>query len=212
MQEKEEPQNSQAQKQNEGGWREAVIKDVFNEVKLELLHASEISLILKEYNDIFSDFDPRPYSQRTLSDDFLAEAKKASKVKKIGELELKFLAPEGKRVPAQEAMIKKRLHEYFRKHNALLHAEMHSIKMYGVKLTLLGFGMLILATYFKIIELKAPADFEMLYAFMLTILEPAGWFTAWTGLDHIIYKPREKNEDHEFYEKMSRAKISFTSY
>ena len=32
-----------------------------------------VSLVLESYNDIFSDFDPRNYSERALSDDFLIE-------------------------------------------------------------------------------------------------------------------------------------------
>ena len=49
-----------------------------------LLKKSEISLSLDNYDDIFSDFDPRPFSQRALSDDFLIEAKKASRDKVSG--------------------------------------------------------------------------------------------------------------------------------
>ena len=36
-----------------------------------LLKKGEISLLLDSYTGIFSDFDPRPYAERTLSDDFL---------------------------------------------------------------------------------------------------------------------------------------------
>ena len=46
-----------------------------HEIK-ELLEKTQISLWLDDYADIFSDFDPRPFSQRALSDDFLNEAKK----------------------------------------------------------------------------------------------------------------------------------------
>jgi len=35
--------------------------------KKKLLQLSEISLIIDTYDDIFSDFDPRPYSQRALA-------------------------------------------------------------------------------------------------------------------------------------------------
>ena len=59
--------------------------------KKKLLQLSEISLIIDTYDDIFSDFDPRPYSQRALSDDFLLEARKASKDKVSGTFELNFL-------------------------------------------------------------------------------------------------------------------------
>ena len=37
-----------------------------------------ISLWIDSYDDIFSDFDPRPFSARNISDDFLYEVKKTS--------------------------------------------------------------------------------------------------------------------------------------
>ena len=58
------------------------------------LREGNISLILDDYNDLFSDFDPRHYSERALSDDFLAESKRASRDKPAGSLEVKFLVPE----------------------------------------------------------------------------------------------------------------------
>lgn len=33
-------------------------------------------MILERYSDLFSDFDPRPYNSRTISDDFIDEVKK----------------------------------------------------------------------------------------------------------------------------------------
>lgn len=67
------------------------------EEKEKLLKLSEICLILDTYDDIFSDFDPRPYDERGLSDDFLSEARKAVKKKPSETIELKFLIPANKR-------------------------------------------------------------------------------------------------------------------
>ena len=200
------------QEQTKGGWREWIVRELFDEKKQELLHLSEISLILNEYNDIFSDFDPRPYLERSLSDDFLFEAKKASKVKTSGEVELTLLIPENERKPASETVIKKRLHEYFKKHHELMRKEIMETQVKGVKLTLLGFGLLIIATYTRIEEFRHPFMVSDLIVFLTTILEPAGWFTCWTGMEQIFIKPREKKEDFEFYEKMARAKINFITY
>ena len=50
-------------------------KEMSDEEKQKILEMSEISLILDTYDDMFSSFDPRPYSQRALSEDFLSEAK-----------------------------------------------------------------------------------------------------------------------------------------
>ena len=48
------------------------------------LREGNISLILDSYNDMFSDFDPRSFSERALSDDFLSECKRAARDKDIG--------------------------------------------------------------------------------------------------------------------------------
>lgn len=44
--------------------------------KQSLLELAEVSILLDSYDDIFSDFDPSAYSERTLSDDFIIQAKK----------------------------------------------------------------------------------------------------------------------------------------
>ena len=79
--------------------------------KQQLLKMSEISLIIDTYDDIFSDFDPRPFDQRTISDDFLFEIKRASKEKPSGVIELKFMMPEKLRKPEQEVLIRKGIRE-----------------------------------------------------------------------------------------------------
>mgnify|MGYP001602887187 CR=1 FL=1 len=48
---------------------------------------------MSEYADIFSDFDPRHFSKRALSDDFLIEAQKASTDKNVGNVEIRLLFP-----------------------------------------------------------------------------------------------------------------------
>ena len=74
--------------------KEIIIKKSFREYEQKILHLSEISILLDNYDDIFSDFDPRPYSERSLSDDLLNEARKASRDKNTGRLELRFLISE----------------------------------------------------------------------------------------------------------------------
>ena len=56
-----------------------------------------ISLILDNYDDIFSDFDPRPYTVRALSDDFLNECRKAI-IEKGENIELRFLLSKKQRL------------------------------------------------------------------------------------------------------------------
>ena len=44
---------------------------------VQLQPRKEISFWLDSYDDLFSDFDPRPYAQKGFSEDFLDEAKRA---------------------------------------------------------------------------------------------------------------------------------------
>src|SRR3989338_7043716 len=46
--------------------------------------------------------------------------------------------------------------------------------------------------------------------FFETLLEPAGWFTAWTGMDQLFYTAHEHKSELDFY--MSRIEFSKTSY
>jgi len=174
--------------------------------KLHLL--SEISLWLDSYDDIFSDFDSRPFSQRALSDDFLTEAKKASKDKASGIIELRLLVPEAKRDPHHEAMIKKRLHEHFRKHHDLLHAEIREILGKGFMFTFLGVIFMFITT----IIMFSNQERTLSRSFMIILFEPAGWFLFWEGLGQIVFESKKKKPELSFYEKMSKSEITFLAY
>ena len=176
------------------------------ESERKLLRLSEISLQLDTYDDIFSDFDARPYSNRALSDDFLIESKKASKDKPSGGIELKFLMPTRERNSQNEILIKKRLHEHFTKHYIILKEEVINLKKKGIIMALAGVFMIFIATYLFSINQSWPIKF------LEVLLEPAGWFTAWTGLEDIYYTGRELKRNLDFYEKMSKAEINFLSY
>ncbi len=174
-------------KKNEGGLREG-----------------NISLILDSYDDLFSDFDPRGYSEKALSDDFLVECKKASKDKEE-RLELRFLVPKQKRNYVDEARIKKRLKRHFHKHFHEKKKEIKSIKKEGIMWFFLGAVIMIIATF--LYEQKS-----LFLKFLFTISQPAGWFTFWEGLGKIFIEARKKIPDYEFYEKMKNSQIRFLDY
>lgn len=79
-----------------------------NHLKLNSIHIS-----LDEYDDIFSDFDPLPYSDRTLSDDFLKELRKHDLHEKDQKINIHFSIPKVLRIIKTESLIKKRLKSYF---------------------------------------------------------------------------------------------------
>ncbi len=186
--------------------RKAQIRD--EELKKELLARGEISVILDTYDDIFSDFDPRPYSQRGLSEDFLAEAKKAASATADGNhLHLGFMIPKLQRNPEHEGLIKKRLREYFKKRAENLQAEKNRIVQKGAAMALIGFALILTASYVVSLERK-----EFIYSVLLVVLEPGGWFLAWSGLDAIFMGAQQKDEEIIFNRRMGKAEIVFAEY
>jgi len=165
-----------------------------------------ISLILDSYDDIFSDFDPRPYSERALSDDFLMECKKAAR-DKDDRPELRFLAPKNKRDFKDEIRIKKRLKEHFQRHHKDLDKEIRMIRLRGVSWIALGALLMLGATF--VLSLK---DQSFFYNLLIIVIEPAGWFTFWEGLNMLFFTAKEKMSDYEFYKKMSKSEIVFLDY
>lgn len=177
-----------------------------DEERTRLLKISEISLWIDTYDDIFSDFDPRPYSQRALSDDFLLEAKKASREKTSGKIELVFLIPQEKRSSELEAVIRKRLHEHFRKHAEILSGEVKTIRDRGIKMVVCGFSLLAASSY---VVWKSHESY--LITLLRVVSEPSGWFLSWEGMNHILYAPKQKIADLDFYRKMAGCDIEFYS-
>ena len=174
--------------------------------RMRLMQLSEISLWLDTYDDIFSDFDPRPYSERALSDDFLSEAKKASKEKTSGRIELRFIVPEEQRDNDLEVIIRKRLHEHFRKHAVRLEDEAKMLQRRGVVTAASGFVLMMMASY---VSWRKSDSF--IYSMLMTVLEPSGWFITWFGLDQLFYTSNQKKPDLEFYRKMAKCDIEFMS-
>ena len=187
------------------GDRKEVLRKSENE-KRKILDLSEVSLTLDTYDDIFSDFDPRVFSQRAISQDLLDELKRATR--EINEkLHLTFIIPRDKRNWEEEETIKSRLRAHFKRHHALLVDEIRKIRRKGITMAVFGVIMIALAAFVSSLELS-----NFLWHFLIIILEPAGWFTAWTGLEDIYYTGREIKKDLVFYEKMSNAEIEFVSY
>ena len=182
------------------------MNSVFKE-KEDLLSKSELSIWLDRYEDIYSDFDSRPFTDRALSDDFIAEAKKRSKEKPTGTIELKLMMPEKGRKQTEEELIVKSLHAYFRRLSNQLKAEMNELKRKGLLLTLLGITIMICAVYVSLLN-----DKSFLINTARVILEPAGWFFTWTGLDHIFYISGKKSAEYNFVSRMAHAKITFLSF
>jgi hypothetical protein len=168
------------------------------------IREGNISLILDSYDDIFSDFDPRHYTERALSDDFLLECKKAS-VDKEDQIELRILVPKNKRVYPDEAKIKKRLKEHFHKHYKEKEKEIKKIKASGFLWFFVGVALMV----FGVILFEKEG---FIFTLLLIMSEPAGWFFFWEGLGKVFMESKKKKPDYDFYRKMSHAEILFLDY
>ncbi|MEK6888055.1 MAG: hypothetical protein AABX14_03865 [Candidatus Aenigmatarchaeota archaeon] len=173
----------------------------------EILSKSEISLRVDSYNDIFSSFDPRPYSQKSLSVDFISEAKRAARDKTSGSLELKLLMEKKKRSAVHEKMIKKRMRNHFMRHRDMLLKEKKSMIRTGVSFIVSGILLMFIATL-----ILFGGETTLLATFMIVLLEPGGWFLFWEGLNQIVFEVKKINPDLKFYNKMTKCRIEFLSY
>lgn len=167
----------------------------------------QISIWLDSYDDIFSDFDPRPYSERILSDDFIAELKKVSREEVFDISELRLLLHEKVRSPESEPTIIKRIHTYFRKGNNRLARRMKIIRGSAILLALSGMVLILLASY---ISGMNSDKFYMKILFVL--FEPAGWFFVWTGMDDLFFTGRKRKDELDFFSKMAKTKVVFASF
>jgi hypothetical protein len=166
-----------------------------------------ISLWLDDYDNIFSDFDPRPYSTRTLSDDFIDETKKVTYEAKPGLFDVTFLIPQNKRNRNMEKVINRRLHAHFNKHHQMLEKEFRNLRRKGFLVCLLATFLMFTATSMVYLEDQHPV-----FSYILVLLEPSAWFAWWFGLDHIFYISKANRHELEFNRKMSRAEIRFDAY
>jgi len=168
---------------------------------------SELLIWLDDYADLFSDFDPRPFSQRAMSFDFLSELRRASR-DKYGEISFGLLIPKDKRDMKKDNIVRKRLNEYFEKHYLRYKDETKGVLRKGLLFCIAGIILMFIATY---ILFKSP-DKNLLMNFLIVLLEPAGWFLFWEGLNISIFESRKKKPFLEFYKKMTDSRIHFSSY
>lgn len=170
----------------------------------------DITLQLDHYDDIFSDFDIRPYSKRALSVDFIDELRRAAPDKDDTGIELTLRVPTDLRVEADEEVIKGRLANHFSKHYQALLKDRRNILKGGIIMVIMGVVAMVAA---------ALIDFEFqtknfYHSILIVFLEPAAWFLLWEGMEQIIFRPRKVNSDLEVYKKMAdtNSKVIFKSY
>jgi len=176
------------------------------ELDSQMIKRSNIPLILDTYNDIFSSFDSRPYSEKALSDDFLIECKKAARDKDDHGIELVLAMPKARRNLNDEFKIKKRLREHFHKHFIEKNADLHKIRKEGLLWVFLGIVVNVLVAVGFI-------NFESnILHTIIALFEVPSWFLIWEGMGKIFLESRKIAPDFAFYKKMANCEIIFRSY
>lgn len=169
--------------------------------------AGLVTLWIDAYSDIFSDFDPRPFSERAVSDDFITQVKRVSRERSGKTNVLKLLVPEGTQKDEQEYVIKKRLQSYFENISTQLKEEGRSVKRKGLVFGAFGITLMVAATYISFLQLS-----QFAFKLLLALFEPGGWFLLWTGLELMITQSWNRKGEKLFYERFENVHIEFGSY
>lgn len=165
----------------------------------------EISMWLDDYDEIFSDFDPRPYWDRNLSVDFLTEARMISEQLEDNVVdELRLLIPKALRNTKQEKYIRDRIMEHIESSYVLGRKKVREIYYEGAFFIMLGSILTIFLSFYL--------DKQETLLFLSLLLHPASWFLIWEGLHLIVFGSKEIRADYEFNSRMKGVKISFGSY
>ena len=169
--------------------------------------AGAVSLWLDTYEDIFSDFDPHPYGQRALSEDFLAEARRAVRDRRDEVPELRFLVPMHIRNLEDEATIRKRLRDHFRRHADRLARERRRGIWVSLAIAAAGFAVMTASALLR----RQPETIARTVLHVL--LEPGGCVRGVVRPRiSFFYGTRELAREHAFYRKMARADVVFIAY
>jgi len=167
---------------------------------------NSIQIALDGYDDIFSDFDPSPYSQRVLSDDFVKEIQKRYIETKRGEFEVRFSLPEKLRNNKTETLIKKRLKVYFAAQLKEMEADVEKRKNMGLIKFVIGF--LLLAG--EVVN-RFYTKNDIIFDVISVLLVPAGWYGMFSGLESFFDLPQKTHDQRRFLRKFKDAIYLFVS-
>lgn len=165
----------------------------------------EIAIVIDTWDDVFSDFDPRPLGDRTVSGDFIEELKKRYRETRAGDFSITIYAPVSLRDDRSERMVVSRLKKHFRLRYLENEKGIGRRRVKGAVLEVIGvfsLTFLTVVTYFKLFGKLA---IEILNIFFM----PLGWFGMWEGLSRIVNTPYDMLQERLLYNKLSKAGYKF---
>ncbi len=176
-----------------------------NGAERQIKDIKEVSIAIDTWDDIFSDFDPRPLGERVLSEDFLAELKKRYRETRTGRFLISICAPVSLEDAQAEKVVIQRLKRDF-KHKVLQRQkEIMRIRLRGAVFVMFGvcnLGILTLITYFKVFN-------QLNTELLAIILMPLGWFGIWEGFSKIIDTSPMIIQEEKLFNKLANADYKF---
>ena len=174
--------------------------------KQRMKDLQEIAVVIDDWDDIFSDFDPRPFNQRAVSEDFIAELRRRYQETRRGDFVITIYAPQELHDTQEERLVVQRLKKHFyhialQKRKIIRQIRVRGFSFVGVGIIALGF--LTTATYLQ--------WFSALTIDVISIvLMPLGWFGIWEGFSKIVDISPVYGNDEKFYTKLAAARYRFT--
>ncbi|MFC1667708.1 hypothetical protein ACFL0P_07640 [Candidatus Omnitrophota bacterium] len=179
--------------------------DKAKEIQRRIKDIKEASIAIDTWDDIFSDFDPRPLNVRALSEDFIAELKKRYRETRKGNFLITIYAPISLRNSESEKTVIQRLKKYF-KHRAMQRQkDIGRIRRRGVIFAIMGIcslGFLTISTYFQFFK-------ELTIDILSIIFMPLGWFGIWEGFSKIVDTSPVVIQEEILFNKLSKASYQF---
>lgn len=166
----------------------------------------DLNIWIDSYDDLFSDFDSRHFTERAVSDDFLLQMHKLTEEKEDFIKTLHFQIPAKLRDENSEKIIIARLSADFKSEFIRYSAELNSSRRNGIVMTLIG--LVAFATTILIMSLEGN---KLWQNFLRVLFEPAGWFLIWSGLDKIFFSGKPIKRKRDFYARLEKSKVEFVS-
>ncbi len=163
-----------------------------------------LRLWLDSYNDLYSDFDSRHFGRRRISEDFMHELRQAMTGEYASSKDLVLLLPDAGRQTEAENQIMDRLQRYFK--GQFKEAQYKHRKKVRAGWVLIAAGLTIMVIN-AWISIEYP-DHKLIMASKV-VLEPAGWFMMWTGLDILFTDRKSLYKEMVLFRSLSSMKIQF---
>ena len=161
-----------------------------------------VQIAIDNYDDLFSDFDIRDYSERYISSDFLNELRlRANKVKNENDINIIFIVGDKERNVEYEKIIAGRLKTFFNNRYERNKNKRRKILLGMFLFELIGIIFMLLAIYIEKYASVYLKDF---------LLIPS-WFFIWNGFEKYINNKKIVDRNIKYYSKLIKSTITFKS-